>query len=87
MFDIGEKELLVRVRKYKLYRERGRLVIDIHEVMAGESPHRFTAIPRVSVPRGGEEYFGVGDTELAALKDCLRRIKNVPIEVIAPPPW
>jgi len=87
MYDLKEKEALFRVRRYDLYRSDGLLSVDVQEVLAGESVHKFYAVPSLGGnPCNQEQYLGAGKSETEALKDCLRRIKDVPIQVLFPPP-
>ena len=87
MFELKKKEALFRVRRYDLYRDDGFFSIYVQEIVAGESPYKFHATPSL---RGNvcdlEEYRGVGDSESEALKDCLRRIKDISIQALFPPP-
>jgi hypothetical protein len=87
MYDLKEKEALFRVRRYDLYRNDGLLSVDVQEVIAGESAHKFYAIPSLAGnPCNQEEYLGAGESVTEALEDCLRRIKDVPVQVLFPPP-
>jgi hypothetical protein len=87
MYDLKEKEALFRVRRYDLYRYDGLLSVDVQEIIAGESVHKFYAVPSLGGnPCNQEEYLGAGESETEALKDCLRRIKDVPTQVLFPPP-
>jgi len=86
MVDLNENEVLCRVQRYNLAREEGRLSIDVEETVAGKSPHRYHAVPKLGVGIASEDFWGVGETEQAALEDCLRRIKNVAIQVMFQPP-
>jgi hypothetical protein len=87
MYDLKEKEALFRVRRYDLYRSDGLLSVDVQEIIAGESVHKFYAVPSLGGnPCNQEEYLGAGESETEALKDCLRRIKDVPTQVLFSPP-
>jgi hypothetical protein len=87
MYDLKEKEALFRVRRYDLYRSDGLISIVVQEIIAGESAYRFYAVPSLGgSPCNQEEYLGAGESETQALQDCLTRIKNVPIQVLFPPP-
>lgn len=87
MFNINEGDLLTRVHKYELKRSDGQLRIDVHEVIGGESDDKYFAIPNVLTREEREvesKYIGCGDTETAALEDCLNKIKDEPLHIIIP---
>jgi hypothetical protein len=87
MYNLKEKEALFRVRRYDLYRSDGLLSVDVQEIIAGESAHKFYAVPSLGGnPCNQEEYLGAGESATEALEDCLRRIKDVPVQVLFPPP-
>jgi hypothetical protein len=81
---LGKEEILAQVHKFKLFRSEGNLYIDLYEAIVGKSSHRFVAVPNILVREADEKYFGVGDSKKTALVDCLKKIKDVPIEVIIP---
>jgi hypothetical protein len=82
---IGDEEILARVQKFKLFRNEGNLYIDLYEAILGKPSHKFIAVPNLVIREAGAKYFGVGDSRKAALADCLKKIKNVPIHEIVPP--
>jgi hypothetical protein len=79
---LGSEEILARVHKFKLFRSEGNLHIDLYESLAGSGGQRFVAVPNLLIREADEKYFGVGDSKKAALMDCLKKIKDVPIESI-----
>lgn len=81
---LGSEEILARVHKFKLFRSEGNLYIDLYESLAGSSGNRFVAVPNLLLREADEKYFGVGDSKKTALTDCLKKIKDVPIEAIVP---
>ena len=85
MAVINEGEILARIHKFKLFRKEGNLFIDLYEAMLGEPAHKFVAVPNLWFQEADKEYFGVGDSKGAALKDCLGKIKDLPIDVIVSP--
>jgi len=88
MFEVNRGELLTKVSKYELKRGEDKFRIDVHEVLAGEREEKFFAIPNLLTREDREadnQYIGCGDTELEALEDCLRKIRDVPLQVIIPP--
>jgi len=88
MYSISQGELLTKVHKYELKRASEKVRIDVHEVLAGTIDDKFFAIPSLFSREEREvdnQFIGCGNTEREALEDCLRKIKNVPLEVIIPP--
>jgi hypothetical protein len=82
MFDLNDEDVLTRVYKYELYREEGRLFIDVYEYLNGERKGKFMAVPNLVMSTANEAFFGKGDSETGALQDCLSRIKSVDTETI-----
>jgi hypothetical protein len=88
LFTLDESELLTRVHKYELKRSNEKFRIDVHEVLAGTLEDRFFAIPSRLVREDRDvdpQYIGCGNTEEEALEDCLKKIKQVPVQEIFPP--
>lgn len=81
---LGKEEILARVHKFKLFRSEGNLHIDVYESIVGEPGRRFVAVPNLLLREADEKYFGVGDSKKTALMDCLKKIKEVPIETLVP---
>ena len=86
MFTINGNEMLTKVHKYVLFRDNDVLTIDVHEVIAGQSRYNFFSIPNLRredrVAR--KEYYGCGKSEEEALEDCLKKIKEMPVQLIVP---
>ncbi|MCJ7593848.1 MAG: hypothetical protein MUO52_03630 [Desulfobacterales bacterium] len=85
MSIINEDEILARVHKYKLFRREGNLFIDVYEGILGRPEHKFVAVPNLIFQEADKKYFGFGDSQKEALKDCLQKIKDVPISLLLPP--
>jgi hypothetical protein len=81
---IEGEELFARVHKYKLFRKEGNILIDVYEVIVGEPPQKYMAVPNLVLQESDPKYFGRGDTHKDALKDCLGKIRGVPIDTIIP---
>ena len=79
-----ERDILTRVTKYNLIRFERMLYIDVHEAIYGNLAGEFVAVPNLINIIAKQEYQGTGDTEKAALKDCLEKIKDAPFEAIFP---
>jgi hypothetical protein len=82
---IGDEEILARVHKLKLFRSEGNIFIDLYEALLGKPAHKFIAVPNLLIRESDKMYFGVGDSKKEALMDCLKKIKDVPIDEIIPP--
>lgn len=84
MITVGEGEILAKVQTYELIRGAERFLIDVYEIVAGESPYRYWAFPNLIFVKGRRRYFGKGQTEREALRDCLSRVRAASMEDIFP---
>jgi hypothetical protein len=84
MSVINEEEIFTRIHKYKIFRSEGNLFIDVYEVILGKPAYKFMAVPNLLIQEADKKYFGVGDSKITALKDCLKKIKDVSIGDIVP---
>jgi hypothetical protein len=84
MSVINEEEIFTRIHKYKIFRNEGNLFIDVYEVLLGKPAYKFMAVPNLLIQEADKKYFGVGDSKILALKDCLKKIKDVSISDIVP---
>ncbi len=84
MAIINDDEIFAGIHKFKLFRKEGNLFIDVYESLIGKPAHKFVAVPNLLLQESDTEYFGFGDTKADAIKDCLRKVKDVPIETIVP---
>jgi len=82
---INEDEIFAGIHKFKLFRKEGNLYVDVYESIIGEPAHKFVAVPNLMIQESVKEYFGFGDTKADAIRDCLRKVKDVPIDKIIPP--
>ena len=85
MAIINDGEIFARIHKFKIFRREGNLFIDLYEALLGEPAHKFVAVPNLLFEEADKKYFGVGDSKGTAIKDCLGKIKDVPIDVIVGP--
>ena len=79
---INEGEIFARIHKFKIFRREGNLFIDLYEALLGEPAHKFVAVPNLLFEEADKKYFGVGDSKGEAIKDCLGKIKDIPIDTI-----
>ena len=84
MAIINDDEIFAGIHKFKLFRKEGNLYIDVYESLIGKPAHKFVAVPNMLIQESDKEYFGFGDTKADAIRDCLRKVKDVPIETIVP---
>ena len=84
MEQLNPNDILTRVTRYNLIRDQRMLYIDVHETMAGKLAGRYVAVPNLINIVARQEYQGVGESEEAALEDCLNKIKGIPVESIFP---
>ena len=85
MFGITERFLMTRIHKRELRRENERLRINVREVMAGHNAGQFFAIPS-QASRKDRDLVAVCNSlvgsEMYGLKDCLPKIKGIPVQII-----
>jgi hypothetical protein len=81
---INEDEIFAGIHKFKLFRKEGNLFVDVYESIIGNPAHKFVAVPNLIMQESDKKYFGFGDTKADAIRDCLRKVKDVPIETIVP---
>ena len=84
IYDLNETDILTRVTKYNLIRNGRMLHIDVHEALNGLLADAFVAVPNLISIVAKPEFQGVGETEELALLDCLKKIKNIPLEDLMP---
>lgn len=84
MFKINENEVLTKVTKYNLMASGKSIYIDVHETMAGNLAGKFIAVPNLIMVIAAPKYQGTGETQEDALKDCLEKIHNVPVNELFP---
>ncbi len=82
---INDGEIFARVHKFKMFRKEGNLFIDVYEALLGKPASKFIAVPNLMIQEADKAYFGFGDSMATALKDCMKKIKDVPIHIIVPP--
>ena len=84
MFDLQDGDILTRVRRYNLIREQRMIYIDVHETLAGRLAGEYVAVPNLVNIVAKQQYQGVGESETAALADCLKKIRDVGLMELFP---
>ena len=84
MVDLNDGDILTRVRRYNLIRDQRMIYIDVHETIAGRLAGKFVAVPNLVNIVAKQQYQGVGETESAALEDCLEKIRDVGLMELFP---
>jgi hypothetical protein len=84
MIELHEGDILTRVRRYNLIREQRMIYIDVHETIAGRLAGKYMAVPNLVNIVAKQEYQGIGENEMAALEDCLQKIKDVGLMELFP---
>jgi hypothetical protein len=84
MLTLNEGDILTKIVRYNLIRNQRLIYIDVHETKAGKLAGKFVAVPNLINIVARQEFQGTGDTETAALENCLQKIKDFEIEDIFP---
>ena len=84
MIELNEGDILTRVRRYNLIREQRMIYIDVHETIAGRLAGKYMAVPNLVNIVAKQEYQGIGENEMAALEDCMQKIKGVGLMALFP---
>ena len=84
MPTLNEGDILTKTVRYNLIRNERLIYIDVHETKAGTLAGEFVAVPNLINIVAKQEFQGIGDTETAALENCLQKIKDFEIEDLFP---
>ena len=84
MTSLKEGDILTKIVRYNLIRNERLIYIDVHETKAGKLAGKFVAVPNLINIVARQEFQGIGDTETAALENCLQKIKDFEIEDLFP---
>jgi hypothetical protein len=84
MNHLMPNDILTKVSRYNLIRNRRMIYIDVHESLAGQLAGKFVAVPNLINIIARQEFQGVGESEVAALDNCLLKIMDYNIEDIFP---
>jgi hypothetical protein len=82
--NLRDGDLLTRVSRYNLIRNQRMLYIDVHAALHGRLAAAFVAVPNLINIIARQEYQGLGETEAAALEDCLAKIRDAGFDEIFP---
>ena len=84
MEDLQNNDILTKITRYNLIRNRRLIYIDVHEAVHGKLAGKFVAVPNLINIIAKQEYQGVGETESQGLQNCLAKIRDVQIEDLFP---
>jgi hypothetical protein len=84
MQNLSSGDILTKVSRYNLIRDQRMIYIDIHQTLAGNLAGPHVAVPNLINIVARQRYQGIGQTEAAALKDCLAKIKGLGVVDIFP---
>jgi hypothetical protein len=84
MPTLNEGDILTKVFRYNLIRNERLIYIDVHETKAGSLAGKFVAVPNLINIVASQEFQGAGETETAALENCLQKITDLEIEDLFP---
>lgn len=82
--NLHDGDILTRVSRYNLIRSQRMLYIDVHAALHGRLAAAFVAVPNLINLVAKPEFQGVGETEEAALEDCLAKIRDAGFEELFP---
>ncbi|MCK5541961.1 MAG: hypothetical protein KAI40_04655 [Desulfobacterales bacterium] len=84
MLDLHKDDIFTKVSRFNLIRNGRMLYIDVHQSIQGQLAAKFIAVPNIINIIALPEKQGIGENEQEAVKDCLKKIKGMPIEKIFP---
>ncbi len=80
---LSQDDVLSRVHQFELEREEERIFINVREPLVNSDKGAFIAVPSLITQEcGNTDYVGLGNSIEEALKDCLKRIKGMPLSQI-----
>ncbi len=82
--ELHINDILTRVSRYNLIRDGRMFYIDVHEKIQGNLAADFIAVPNLVNIIASPELQGAGESERAALENCLEKIKGMNILDIFP---
>jgi hypothetical protein len=82
---LDQDDVLSRIHQYELERDEERVFINVREPIGGSAKGSFIAVPSlISKECSNTDYVGLGNSVEEALKDCLTRMKGLPLRQIIP---
>jgi hypothetical protein len=78
MYPVAEGDILKKVFRYELSRKWDTLSIEVEHLLTGRNAGRFHAAATVKGEPIDADFWGVGATEAAALRDLLAKVKGIP---------
>ena len=84
MLDLHEDDIFTKITRYNLIRDGRMLYIDVHQTIQGKLAGDHVAVPNLVNIVAKPEHQGVGESEQAAVEDCLKKIKGLKIEDLFP---
>ena len=82
--ELHVNDILTRVTRFNLIRNGRMIYIDVHKKIQGQLAGDYIAVPNLVNIIAKTEHQGAGDTEQAALEDCLKKIKGLNLEDLFP---
>lgn len=82
--ELHQKDILTKVTRYNLIRHGRMVYIDVHQKIQGHLAGDFIAVPNLVNIVAKPEHQGAGETEQAALEDCLKKIKGLNVQDLFP---
>jgi hypothetical protein len=80
---LSQDDVLSRVHQFELEREEERIFINVREPLVNSDKGAFIAVPSLITQEcSNTDYVGLGNSIEEALKDCLKRIKGMPLSQI-----
>ncbi len=82
---LNQDDVLSRVHQFELERDEERIFINVREPLVNSDKGAFIAVPSLITQEcNNTDYVGLGNSVEEALKDCLKRIKGMPLSQIIP---
>jgi len=82
---LNQDDVLSRVHQFELERDEERIFINVREPLVNSDKGAFIAVPSLITQEcSNTDYVGLGNSIEEALKDCLKRIKGMPLRQIIP---
>ena len=82
---LSQDDVLSRVHQFELERDEERIFINVREPLVNSDKGAFIAVPSLITQEcSNTDYVGLGNSVEEALKDCLKRIKGMPLSQIIP---